>query len=113
MFLPIPPNALALALSEIELETHLNQRLSARIRLLEISEEDLEGLNISVSQITDTVVRGRHTVLNYEVVREGSNYFLRIKSRDTIREPILSFIVELNWAAGQLIRNYALIIDPQ
>jgi pilus assembly protein FimV len=113
VFLPIPPNVMALALSEVELETHLNQRLSARIRLQEISDEELEGLNISVSEITDTVVGGRHTVLNYEVVREGSNYYLRINSRDAIREPILSFVVELNWAAGQLIRNYALIIDPQ
>ncbi len=113
VFAPISQSVLALALAEVELETHLNQRLSARIQLQGISEEELDKLNIRVSEITDTVTSKRQTVLSYEVVTEGSNYYLRISSRDAIREPILSFVVELDWAAGHLVRNYALIIDPQ
>ena len=113
VFLPIPPHVQALVLSEVELETHLNQPLSARIRLQQISAEELAGLEIRISEVIDTVASGRRTVLKHEVVTEGSNHYLIISSRDAIREPILSFKVELNWAAGHLIRNYALIIDPQ
>lgn len=113
VFLPIPPHALALVLSDVELETHLNQPLSARIRLQQISAEELDGLDIRISEITDTVTSRRQIILKHEVVTEGSNHYLVISSRDAIREPILSFVVELNWAAGHLIRNYALIIDPQ
>ncbi len=111
--LPFPSQTVALALSDVELQSHLNQRLSARIRLLDVPTRDLGDLSISVSEIADAVVAGRHTQLSHEVVIEGSTYYLMITSRDTIREPIFSFLVELNWPAGHLLRNYALIIDPQ
>lgn len=113
VFLPLPPSAVALALSDVELESHLNRRLSARIRLLEVPVAELESLNISVSEITDAVAGGGRAALSYEVVTEGSIYYLRIISKNAIREPILGFVVELNWSTGHLLRNYALIIDPQ
>jgi pilus assembly protein FimV len=95
------------------LQSHLNQRLSARIRLLEVEAGDLDSLNVDVSEIVDTIAGGSHTSLSYELVTEGSTYYLMIASRDAVREPILSFVVELNWSSGHLMRNYALIIDPQ
>ncbi len=113
VLLPKPPLVHALALSDVVLQSHLNQRLSARIRLLDVPAGDLEDLDIRVSEIADTVAAGRHTILRHEVVAEGSKYYLMITSRNVIREPILSFVVELNWSAGHLLRNYALIIDPQ
>ena len=113
VFLPKPLLVHALALSDVELQSHLNQRLSARIRLLDVPAGDLEDLDISVNEIADSVAAGRHTILSYEVVAEGSKYYLMITSRNVIREPILSFVVELNWSAGHLLRNYALIINPQ
>ncbi len=113
VFLPFSPAAVALALSDVDLGSYLNQRLSAQIRLLELPDGELDNLNVSVSEITDTVAGGSHTVLRHEVVTEGSNHYLRITSRDVIREPILNFVVELSWSTGRLIRNYALIIDPQ
>lgn len=113
VFLPLPPNAVALGLSDVQLESHLNQRLSARIRLLEVPVAELESLNISVSEITDAVAGGQRAALSYEVVTEGSIYYLRITSKNAIREPVLGFAVELNWSTGHLLRNYALIIDPQ
>jgi len=85
VFLPIPPHVQALVLSEVELETHLNQPLSARIRLQQISAEELAGLEIRISEIIDTVASGRRTVLKHEVVTEGSNHYLIISSRDAIR----------------------------
>ena len=113
VFLPCPPAAVALALSDVELGSYLNQRLAAQIRLLDLADGELDNLNISVSEIIDKVARGMPAVLRHEVVTEGSNYYLRITSRDVIREPILNLVVELDWPKGHLIRNYALIIDPQ
>ncbi|MFT7458388.1 MAG: pilus assembly protein FimV [Planctomycetota bacterium] len=112
-FLSFTSQIAALALSEIELQSHLNQPLLARIKLLDVPTGELNDLNISVSEIIDTVAGGGHTSLRYEVVTEGSISYLRISSRNVVREPILSFVVELNWSTGHLLRNYALIIDPQ
>jgi pilus assembly protein FimV len=113
VLLPHPPTVLALVLSEVELQTHLNQQLSARIELQSISAEELDQLSISVSELDPGQAGGGRTVLKYEVVTEGSNHYLMISSRDVIREPILDFVVDVRWATGHLIRNYALIIDPQ
>ena len=113
VMLPTLQPVVALALSDVELQSHLNQRLSARIELSEVPEGELNALNIEVREIENEVAVGRHTVLQHEVVADGSNYYLVITSRDVIREPILSFVVELNWSSGHLLRKYALIIDPQ
>ena len=112
-FLPFSPLTTALALSDVEVLSHLNQRLSAQIRLIDVSENDIEGLNINVSEIVDAITNSRHMNLSHELIAEGSSYYLRISSRDVVREPILSFQVELDWSTGHLLRNYALIIDPQ
>lgn len=103
----------ALALSDLELQSHLNQRLSARIALTDVPTGEIGDLNIKVRKTVDELSPGRQVVLQHEVVAEGSKYYLSITSRDVIREPILSIVVELDWSSGHLLRNYALIIDPQ
>ena len=103
----------ALALSEVELQSNLNQRLSARIQLIDVPDGGVDELQIRVSDSSDGDTAGRYTVLKHEVVADGSNYYLVVSSRDAIREPILSFVVELSWSDGRLLRNYALIIDPR
>mgnify|MGYP006122771377 CR=1 FL=1 len=70
-------------------------------------------MNVSVREIADLVINSRHMNLSYEVIAQGASYHLKIRSRDVVREPILSFQVELDWPIGHLLRNYALIIDPQ
>jgi Tfp pilus assembly protein FimV len=70
-------------------------------------------MNISVSEIADAVTNSRYLNLSYEVIAQGASYHLKIRSRGVVREPILSFQVELDWSIGHLLRNYALIIDPQ
>ena len=102
-----------LALSDVELQSNLNQRLSARIQLIDLPEGGVEDLQVSVSDSRDLEAAGRHLVLKHEVVVDGSDYYLVVSSRDAIREPILNFVVELSWSAGRLLRNYALIIDPR
>ncbi len=113
VILPQPYTVSALALADLELQSHLNQRLSARIALTDVPAAEIGELNIDVKEIVDELTPGRQVVLKHEVVAEGSNYYLTITSRDVIREPILSIVVELNWSSGHLLRNYALIIDPQ
>lgn len=102
-----------MALTDVELQSHLNQRLSARIQLLDLPDGGVDELDVRVTDNRDLNVAGMHIVLNYEVVADGSDYYLVVSSREAIREPIMSFLVELNWSAGRLLRNYALIIDPK
>ena len=101
----------ALALSEIELQSHLNQSLDARIRLVSASQADLDSLGVTV---TDTPTEGQSFVsLQYEIAHAEQGPYIHITSRDVVREPVLKLRLDLNWTGGRLARDYSLIIDPR
>lgn len=101
----------ALAVSEIELNSNLNQALNARIVLSDIKSGDLDSLNVRILEVNNGagVLPGAFDI---EVVGEDNKHFIHITSSKSIREPILSFTLELIWGQGRLIREYNLLIDP-
>ena len=107
----VSATAQALALSDIELFSHLNQHLDARIRLNAASQTDLDSLNVNVTEIQ---AEGQsYVALQHEVGKDEQGSFIHITSREPIREPILKLTVEVSWANGRLTRDYSLIIDPR
>ena len=48
-----------------------------------------------------------------ELVRpEQGNSYLKLTSEETIREPVLEFLLELSWSKGRIKREYELLINP-
>jgi pilus assembly protein FimV len=43
--------------------------------------------------------------------REGRDVLL-VRSTDSIPEPFVTFLVEVNWARGRLMREYTVLLDP-
>jgi pilus assembly protein FimV len=37
---------------------------------------------------------------------------VRVWSKQPIREPVLDFLLEVNWASGRLIRQFTVLLDP-
>lgn len=119
-FLPIltmcllsSPSVLALTVTDVELISHLNQQLDARVYLQNADKNELSSLKIAVREVMDEVGTRDMPDLRYEVIEGEQGHYISITSDDVIREPILRFMLELNWSKGRLIREYALIIDPQ
>ena len=50
--------------------------------------------------------------LKHELVRTDSGGYLKITTDDVIKEPVLSFQLDLDWGNGQLVREYTLLLDP-
>ena len=48
-----------------------------------------------------------------DVIYQETGNYLRITTRDAVREPVISFLVEMNWSGGHFLREYSLLIDPQ
>ncbi len=113
LYLPFSPKAGALAISGVELESNLNQPLDARIFLLAVDKDELNSLNISVKDVSDASGSQRFIAYRHEIKESDQGHYINITTREAIREPILNFILELNWSAGRLIREYSLLIDPQ
>ena len=100
----------AVALSEIEIRSHLNQPLNAEVRLLSATKDELDSLQVKV---TSTAESGGYIEFKPEIVQDDQGSVIRITTEDSVREPILMMRVELSWSAGRMTREYSLIIDPR
>ena len=122
------PAAFALALSEITLNSHLNQPLDARVELSGVDSADLVGLNDLVQEdVCDLGLVGLNVLIHYpdagnyqqvmplkhEVKEDHRGHYIQISTTEPIREPILTFTLEVDWAKGRFSREYTLLLDPK
>lgn len=114
----IPGLANALGLGEIKLNSALSEPLDAEIELVQVREltstEILPGLASNEDFNAAGVERYPFlTDLRFEVVigDKGRSY-IKVRSRKPIKEPFLNFLVEVNWPAGRLLREYTMLVDP-
>lgn len=108
-------DAYALALSEVKLKSSLNQPLNATIELLSATPAELDSLNIFISRSkSKSADSGEYwPQLKVELVRmEKGNSYLKITSKDNMREPVFNFMLELGWSSGRIQREYSLLLNP-
>lgn len=103
----------ALALSDIELKSSLNQILDARVLLLEINKDELGSLQVNIDKNKELGANQSDVNLKPEIKQNKNGYYIKITSRKVIKEPILKFSLDLNWSKGHLIREYSLLLDPR
>ena len=110
----VQSNAHALALSGVKTNSYLNQTLNATIELLSATPAELDSLNVLISTIKKvTDIQGQWPQVKVELVRmEHGHSYLKITSKDNVREPLLNIHLELNWSTGRLQREYTLLLNP-
>ena len=113
----IPNQGFTLGLGEIEVNSSLNQKLTARIDLLSAAPEDAESLIIKLASREEFVRAGldRPVVLSslkFKTSVEDGHVYINVLSPKPIREPFLNFLVEVDWPKGHLIREYTILLDP-
>jgi len=113
----LPETAFTLGLGEIEVNSALNQKLSADIELLSATPEDTESIIVKLASRKEFSRAGldRPYLLNdlrfkSEIV-DGVPH-IKVSSGSPIREPFLNFLVEIDWPNGHLIREYTVLLDP-
>ncbi len=114
----IPGLANALGLGEIKLNSALSEPLDAEIELVQVREltaSEIIPTLASEEDFDSSHVERFHflTDLRFEVVLNGQGRsFVKVSSRKPVKEPFLNFLVEVNWPAGRLLREYTLLLDP-
>ena len=110
-------HALALGLGKLTVESALGQPLSARIELTSVTKEDLDSLR---ARIADPSLY-RQNNLTYQATLSrarislegaGGQPYLKVTSPVSVQEPFLDLLVELDWAAGRVVREYTFLLDP-
>ena len=113
-----PAAAFALGLGEIRLNSALNEPLSAEIDLVAATPEELTALQaeLATNEVFERYGLDRPAYLNSIEFRVGRGQdgrsVLLVRSRDAISEPFVSFLVDVNWARGRLLREYTVLLDP-
>jgi pilus assembly protein FimV len=113
-----PVSALALGLGKLTVESGLGQPLSARIELTAAQKDELDSLTARVADLSvyrDNNVAYPAVMSRARVTVEQSPNnppYLRVTTAQSVNDPFLDVIVEVNWATGRIVRNYTFLLDP-
>lgn len=112
-----PLTASALGLGEITLNSALNQPLDARIELVELGQLDASDFKVRLATADDYQKTGVERVLflsdlRFTPILSGGAHYVRVQSRQPVREPYLNFLVEVIRPGGRQLREYTVLIDP-
>jgi pilus assembly protein FimV len=113
-----PTVALPLGLGEIRLDSALNEPLSAEIDLVAATPEELSALQAQLAsrELFERYGLDRPSYLDSLEFRVGRGQdgrsVLLVRSHDAIGEPFVSFLVDVSWPRGRLLREYTVLLDP-
>ncbi|MCW8924142.1 MAG: hypothetical protein OQK69_11015 [Gammaproteobacteria bacterium] len=113
----VPNHGFTLGLGDIEVNSSLNQKLTARIALLSAAPEDAESLIVKLASREEFTRAGLDrplmlSSLKFRTSVEDGQVYIDVLSPKPIREPFLNFLVEVDWPKGHLIREYTILLDP-
>ncbi len=114
----VPSTMFGLGMGEVELDSYLNQPLDARIELLQTRGLSSSEIIANLASVSDFSAAGVDrsfflSQLKFEIVQgsDGKSY-LKVSSDRPVTEPYLNFLIEVQWPAGRLLREYTLLLDP-
>lgn len=111
-------SAAALGLGQLELESKLGEPLVAEIRIISSDPAELERLRAGLAspetfaRIGLEPPRGAVANLQFASALDASGRpVIRVTSSEPIQQPLLTFLVEVDWGQGRLVREYSALLD--
>ena len=112
------PQAYALGLGRLAVQSALGETLRAEIDISSITPEEASNLKVRVASPETYRAAGvdYNTVLPSTAItlarRPDGRSYLRLTSDRPVQEPFVDVILELSWSSGRLVREYTLLFDP-
>ncbi|MGN6512229.1 MAG: type IV pilus assembly protein FimV, partial [Lysobacteraceae bacterium] len=110
--------ASALGLGQIQVKSHPGQPLLAEIPIISSNPAELQGLQVQLAS-PDTFRRigleppqGDVSQLHFEPAIDAQGRpVIRVTSPAPVQQPLLTFLVEVDWSGGRLVREYSALVD--
>jgi pilus assembly protein FimV len=112
------PSAHALGLGRLAVQSALGENLRAEIDVISLTPEESGSLKVRVASPEAYKAAG----VDYNAVlpnvtatlqrRSDGRPYLRVTSDRAVQEPFVDVILELQWGAGRLVREYTMLFDP-
>jgi pilus assembly protein FimV len=109
---------LALGLGSIDVRTRLNEPLVAEIPIVGSSDGELSELRVRLAspEAFERIGLDRPAIvsanLEFSIDKSGEAPVIRVTTPSKIRDPYLSFLLEIEWGRGRLLREYTVLLDP-
>lgn len=113
----LPSLSFGLGLGDIQVESHLNQPLHARIEVVDVSDDEWRQIRVRVAPRTLLSEGSVHpellASLSLRAVEDTKGgHFIEVKSGDVLTEPLFDLPVEVAGQSLQVVRNYSVLLDP-
>ena len=107
----------AIGLGDIRMDSALNQPLRAEISLLSATPEEVAALKVDMASAATFSRYGIDRPfylqdIEFNVVSGANGTVVQLRSRNAMKEPFLTFLVEAIWPGGRLLREYTVLLDP-
>ena len=108
----------ALGVGEIETHSTLNQLLKAKIPLVGSQKEDPSNIRIGIASreaFEKAGIDRPHYLTQLEftpVLNKNGEITVDVRSSDTIKEPFVNFILEVEWPQGRTLKEFTILLDP-
>jgi FimV-like protein len=118
MSLVLPGAAFALGLGDIRIKSALHEPLAAEIELIGATDDDLAALSAGMADAETFERYGleRPLALSTTTFQVGKDSrgdpVISLRSTDALREPVLTFLVNVRSPSGELVREYSILLDP-
>lgn len=117
VLLVLPLKLLAFSLGELEVFSHLNEPLNAKISILKMPEEKLESLKIHLATDEafekagiDRIALVEHMV--FKIQDEDHHPWIKVTTTESFVEPVLNFLLEIRGSSQVLTREFTAFLDP-
>ena len=113
----LPVRGYSLGLGDLELHSALNQELNAEIEVLSATSDDAEQILIKLADRDAFNRAGLDRPfllqqLKFKIIDKNGVPFVKVFTKAPVSEPYLSFLLEIDWPQGHLLREYTLLLDP-
>ncbi len=108
----------AAGLGKLTLNSALGQPLNAEIDIVTTTSDEIASLKANIAAreaFAQAGINYEPNFANFKISLEsranGSPY-LKLTSPLAVNDPFLNILVELSWASGRILREYAVLLDP-
>ena len=111
-------DASALALGRLNVQSALGEPLRAEIDVTEITASEADGMKVAIA--SSEAFRAAGVAYNPALSdvrvslqrRADGRYVVRLTGTRSLSDPFVDLLVEANWSAGRIVRDYTVLLDP-
>lgn len=108
----------AVGLGRLTVQSSLGQPLNAEIELLSVQQGEAETISAKIAS-SDAFQEAKIEYLpalnsvSFKVeTKSNGQPYLRVTSSQPVEDPFINMLVEVRWAAGHLVREFPVLLDP-